>query len=46
LTAKGFVNVASLVAGETHILNPAPLDLSERADASAYVEAEKPGGIE
>lgn len=45
LTAKGFVNVASLVAGETHIPNPAPLDLSERADASAYVEAEKPHSI-
>jgi predicted SAM-dependent methyltransferase len=45
LAAKGFVKVASLAAGETHIPNPGPLDLSERADASAYVEAEKPGTV-
>jgi predicted SAM-dependent methyltransferase len=45
LTRIGFVNAASLASGETRIPSPAPLDLCERAYASAYVEAEKPGRI-
>ncbi len=43
LTTNGFVNATEVPAGETRIPNPRPLDLFEREDESAYVEAENTG---
>jgi predicted SAM-dependent methyltransferase len=43
LTKHGFVNASPMPKGETRIVNSGPLNLSERPQDSAYVEAEKPG---
>ena len=41
LIHNGFINPTSLIAGDSLISNPTPLDLFERADESLYVEAIK-----
>ena len=42
LTRAGFVEAEVMPAGVTQIADSGPLDLCERADESAYVEARKP----
>jgi predicted SAM-dependent methyltransferase len=42
LTSCGFVEALPMRPGSTGIAEPGALDLSERADESVYVEAEKP----
>lgn len=46
LQDSGFENPQILPAGETTIPDPGPLDLTERADQSVYVEARAPGSRE
>lgn len=42
LEAHGFQNVRTVPPGESRIQKPGPLNLTERADESVYVEAENP----
>ena len=42
LSTHGFLNAQTRPPGETLISDPQPLDLRERVDESAYVEAENP----
>ena len=42
LQDKGFVDVTVLPAGKTGIADPGELNLREREDESAYVEARRP----
>ncbi len=42
MSESGFINPVVLSAGNTTLKNSGPLDLSERAEESLYVEARKP----
>jgi hypothetical protein len=42
LAQRGFVNASPMPKGQTRIVDPGPLNLSERPQDSGYVEAEKP----